>query len=101
MPKIAVSKRGNKTIVPFSVNNKTYRIELFYVNMIAVKLNKDTETFELLEECTQKEILEYIRQLVLNLPVVSTQTIEHRIILHCIQKTLQKPLLALTYDKVK
>jgi hypothetical protein len=94
MPK-AVIKKGNKKVIALSVLNKTYYVNLLYVNAISLQHFNTKASFEELDKELQAKIKQYIRDLVINDEHISNQSIEEKIFLHFLSNKLQKEIKSL------
>lgn len=90
-----VITKGNKKVIAISIKNKTYYVNLFYVNAVALKHFNTKTSFEKLEPEMQTKIKQYIRELVINNEHISNQIIEENILLSFLPQNLQKVLKSL------
>lgn len=88
-------KRSNKNVVPISIKNKTYYINILLVDTVGVKNFKIEKSYDSLDKNTQSKIREYIRQLIVGKDKISTSAIEDEIFLDCLNKNFRGLLLKL------
>ena len=91
-----IIKKGNKRVIALSILNKTYYVNLFYVNVVGLKYFNTKTSFENLNESIQTNIKQYIRDLVIKDEHISNHSIEENILSSLLPKSLQKELKALT-----
>lgn len=84
--------KGNKRVIALSVLNKTYYVNLYFVNAVGLKHFNTKSSFENLDEDIQIKIKQYIRDLVINNEHISNQSIEENILTSFLPKKLQKEL---------
>ncbi len=87
--------KGNKRVIALSILNKTYYVNLYFVNAVALKHFNSKSSFENLDESTQIQIKQYIRNLVIDNEHISNQSIEENILTSFLPKNLQKELNSL------
>ena len=84
--------KGNKKVIALSVLNKTYYVNLYFVNAVGIKHFNTKSSFEDLDAAIQTGIKQYIRDLVINNEHISNQSIEENILTSFLPKKLQKEL---------
>lgn len=84
-----------KQIVPISIKNSTFKINLLHVELIAIK--HFNVNYQDSDKKTQSKIKEHIRELVIDKNEISAQIIEDNILLENLPKKLQKELKNLAY----
>jgi hypothetical protein len=84
--------KGNKRVIALSILNKTYYVNLYFVNAVGLKHFNTKSSFENLEEDIQTKIKQYIRDLVINKEHISNQIIEENILSCFLPKNIQKEL---------
>jgi hypothetical protein len=87
--------KGNKRVIALSVLNKTYYVNLYFVNAVGIKHFNTKSSFEDLDAAIQTGIKQYIRDLVINNEHISNQSIEENILTSFLPKKLQKELNSL------
>lgn len=60
---MAISKRGNKEVDSFSIQNKSYYLEVFYLDVLSIKLHG--KPYKEIDKSLQDETKEYIRTVLL------------------------------------
>lgn len=89
--------KGRRRVVALSVLNTTYYVGLFSVNAVILKhMNMET-LFDGLSEEKQKEVKQYIRNLVIKEEHLSNQIIEARILGSFLPKNINN--LLMEFDK--
>lgn len=87
--------KGNKRVIALSILNKTYYVNLYFVNAVGLKHFNTKSCFENLDETIQTKVKQYIRDLVINKEHISNQIIEENILSSFLPKNLQKELNSL------
>ncbi len=90
-----IIKKGNKRVIALSILNKTYYVNLFYVNAVGLKHFNTKTSFENLDESIQTNIKQFIRDLVIKDEHISNHSIEENILASLLPKNLQKELKSL------
>lgn len=90
-----IIKKGNKRVMAISILNKTYYVNIYFVNAVGIKHFNTKVSFENLDESTQTKIKQYIRDLVVKNEHISNQHIEENILLSLLPKNLQVTLNSL------
>jgi len=93
MSKVIV--KGNKKVIALSILNKTYYVNLLFVNTVGLKQFNIKTSFENIDEETQTNIKQHIRDLVIKDEHISNQSIEEKIFKSFLSKKLQKDLKSL------
>jgi hypothetical protein len=60
---MAISIRGSKEVDSFSINNKSFYLDVFYLDALSIKLHG--EPYKTLEKSLQDKTKEYIRTVLL------------------------------------
>lgn len=90
-----VITKGNKRVIAISILNKTYYINILFVNVVAIQYFNAKSSFENIDEDAQKNIKQYIRDLIIKDEHISNQLIEEKIFKNLLPKNLQKKLKSL------
>lgn len=85
----------SKKITPFSINNRTFKINTLHLEVVAHK--HFNTSFKDADESLKAQIKEYVRTLIKNKTTFSAQIIEDTIFLDCLPKNLQNSIKSLAY----
>jgi hypothetical protein len=84
-----------KQITPFSINNRTFKINTLHLEVVAHK--HFNISFQDADENLKAQVKEYVRVLIKDKATFSAQIIEDAIFLDCLPKNLQNIIKSLAY----
>lgn len=99
MSKIII--KGRKKVIALSVLNKTYYLNLFFVNAVMIEHLKIKKTFDDLNKEERKEVKRFLRNLVIREDRLSNTTIEESILASFLPKDAQNLLYELDKKDIK